>query len=205
MCGGRLAWTRTPAFQAGDPGFKSRPPHQGIFNKRCTSVENEGRSERVPYLIKVSLAGVFLVVVSLIVLIVFSPKINRLEGFNVIDVAGERGLLGFTMILVLAISYALTPFSPETVQPVIDAALILLIVYFYADIMATISRGAWLASVYPFIIILESIARNGMHVSVALFDWGQLAVIILVYRHRMFLLKLVKKKLRGNGFEQTED
>ena len=27
VCGGRLAWTRTPAFQAGDPGFKSRPPH----------------------------------------------------------------------------------------------------------------------------------------------------------------------------------
>ena len=26
-CGGRLAWTRTPACQAGGPGFKSRPPH----------------------------------------------------------------------------------------------------------------------------------------------------------------------------------
>jgi hypothetical protein len=25
--GGRLAWTRTPACQAGGPGFKSRPPH----------------------------------------------------------------------------------------------------------------------------------------------------------------------------------
>ncbi len=30
--GGRLAWTRTPAPQAGGPGFKSRPPHHSSIN-----------------------------------------------------------------------------------------------------------------------------------------------------------------------------
>jgi hypothetical protein len=28
MCGRRLVWFRTLAFQANDPGFKSRRPHQ---------------------------------------------------------------------------------------------------------------------------------------------------------------------------------
>jgi Fe-S oxidoreductase len=31
-CGGRLAWSRTPAPQAGGPGFKSRPPHHPLKN-----------------------------------------------------------------------------------------------------------------------------------------------------------------------------
>ncbi len=32
ICGGRLAWTRTPVCHTGDPGFKSRPPHHFFFD-----------------------------------------------------------------------------------------------------------------------------------------------------------------------------
>ena len=44
--GGRLAWTRMPAFQAGDPGFKSRPPHHPNFIPPMYEV-----AEKLPLLI----------------------------------------------------------------------------------------------------------------------------------------------------------
>ena len=51
MCGRRLVWFRTLAFQANDPGFKSRRPHQTYPSLRESNVISMHRLFSMPVVV----------------------------------------------------------------------------------------------------------------------------------------------------------
>ncbi len=168
--GRRLAWIRTPAFHAGNPGFKSRRPHQQLLLRFNTML--------------VKCLNIKLYVVSSIILFLLIFPLLTSRNFYLLSMA--MSFLIF-IIFCLVTAYSFTSKFGKDFLSLIFSLTTVFIIFHYLLLFSAFQIGY-----FSFFVVQTC---SGKYCSVAL-DWGQIFLVFILACLALTLYNTVRKAKR---------